>query len=81
MTERRDADRIHPLRRGGGPAGDPRRLVLGVVRPEQIVPRRTRWRPVADSEGTDHRAVAARYDKLAVRYEATVLVAAINEWL
>ena len=22
-----------------------------------------------------------RYDKLAVRYEATVLVAAINEWL
>ena len=28
-----------------------------------------------------HRAVAARYDKLVVRYEATVLVAAINEWL
>jgi transposase len=28
-----------------------------------------------------HRAVAARYEKLAVRYEATVLVAAINEWL
>ncbi|MFI0724659.1 IS5 family transposase [Streptomyces sp. NPDC021224] len=28
-----------------------------------------------------YRAVAARYDKLAVRYEATVLVAAINEWL
>ncbi|MFE9799964.1 IS5 family transposase [Streptomyces goshikiensis] len=28
-----------------------------------------------------HRAVAARYDKLAVRYEATVLIAAINEWL
>ncbi|MFE2587109.1 IS5 family transposase [Streptomyces sp. NPDC059378] len=28
-----------------------------------------------------HRAVANRYDKLAVRYEATVLVAAINEWL
>ncbi|MFJ9417337.1 DUF6531 domain-containing protein [Streptomyces sp. NPDC101227] len=27
-----------------------------------------------------HRAVATRYDKLAVRYEATVLVAAINEW-
>ncbi|WP_405626554.1 transposase [Streptomyces sp. NBC_01396] len=27
------------------------------------------------------RAVAMRYDKLAVRYEATVLVAAINEWL
>ncbi|MFJ9461513.1 hypothetical protein ACIRST_41395 [Kitasatospora sp. NPDC101447] len=28
-----------------------------------------------------NRAVATRYDKLAVRYEATMLVAAINEWL
>uniref|UniRef100_A0AAU3H6B5 Transposase n=1 Tax=Streptomyces sp. NBC_01401 TaxID=2903854 RepID=A0AAU3H6B5_9ACTN len=28
-----------------------------------------------------HRAVATRYDKLAVRYEATVMVAAVNEWL
>ncbi len=28
-----------------------------------------------------NRAVATRYDKLAVRYEATVVVAAINEWL
>jgi transposase len=28
-----------------------------------------------------HRAVATRYDRLAVRYEATVLVAAVNEWL
>jgi transposase len=28
-----------------------------------------------------HRAVATRYDKLAVRYEATVHVAAINDWL
>jgi hypothetical protein len=28
-----------------------------------------------------HRAVATRYDKLSVRYEATVLIAAINEWL
>ncbi|WP_261386873.1 transposase [Streptomyces sp. BK340] len=28
-----------------------------------------------------YRAVATRYDKLAVRYEATVLIAAINEWL
>lgn len=27
-----------------------------------------------------HRAVATRYDKLAVRYEATVLIAVINEW-
>ncbi|MFD5739584.1 transposase [Streptomyces massasporeus] len=28
-----------------------------------------------------HRAVATRYDKLAVRYESTLLVAAISEWL
>ncbi|MFJ9631630.1 IS5 family transposase [Streptomyces sp. NPDC101175] len=28
-----------------------------------------------------HRAVAMRFEKIAVRYEATVLVAAINEWL
>jgi transposase len=27
------------------------------------------------------RAVATRYDKLAVRYEATVLIATIREWL
>lgn len=28
-----------------------------------------------------HRAVATRYDKLAVRYEATVHIAVINDWL
>jgi transposase len=28
-----------------------------------------------------HRAVATRYDKLAVRYQATLHIAAINEWL
>ncbi|MFF1651728.1 hypothetical protein [Streptomyces sp. NPDC058240] len=28
-----------------------------------------------------HRAVATRYDKLAVHYEATVVIAAINECL
>ncbi|MFJ6433747.1 transposase [Streptomyces sp. NPDC091416] len=28
-----------------------------------------------------HRAVATRYDKIAVRYEATVQIAIINEWL
>jgi transposase len=27
-----------------------------------------------------HRAVATRYDKLAVRYQATVRIATINEW-
>jgi transposase len=28
-----------------------------------------------------HRAIATRYDKLAVRYEATLTIAAINQWL
>jgi transposase len=28
-----------------------------------------------------HRAMATRYDKLAVRYQATVTIAAINQWL
>jgi transposase len=28
-----------------------------------------------------YRAVATRYDKLSVRYAATVLIATINEWL
>ena len=28
-----------------------------------------------------HRAVATRYDKLACRYQATVTIAAINDWL
>ena len=28
-----------------------------------------------------HRALATRYDKLAVRYQATIHIAAINEWL
>lgn len=28
-----------------------------------------------------HRAVATRFDKLAVRYEATIHIAAINQWL
>ncbi|MFD3420974.1 hypothetical protein [Streptomyces decoyicus] len=33
------------------------------------------------AEGVElDRAVATRYEKLAVRNEATVLVAAINEW-
>ena len=28
-----------------------------------------------------HRAVSTRYDKLAVRYEATVQIAAVKDWL
>jgi len=29
----------------------------------------------------NHRAVATRFDKLAARYEATIQVAAISQWL
>ena len=29
----------------------------------------------------NHRAVATRFDKLAARYEATIHIAAINQWL
>ncbi len=28
-----------------------------------------------------HRAVATRFDKLAIRYQATIHVAVINQWL
>jgi hypothetical protein len=29
----------------------------------------------------NHRAVATRFDQLAVRYQATIQIAAINQWL
>ncbi|WP_043842339.1 hypothetical protein [Amycolatopsis taiwanensis] len=35
-----------------------------------------RWRRLKRN-----RAVATRYDKLPVRYESTIQIAAINEWL
>ncbi|OMI39570.1 transposase [Streptomyces sparsogenes DSM 40356] len=40
----------------------------------------TRWRAESIASSATARW-RLRYDKLAVRYEATVLVAAINEWL
>ncbi len=39
------------------------------------------WSAARSMRHIFHRAVATRYDKLSVRFEATVLVAAINEWL
>lgn len=36
---------------------------------------------VASPGSSGNRAVATRYHKLAVRYEPTVHIAAINEWL
>ncbi|MFE7351728.1 hypothetical protein ACFU8Q_00675 [Streptomyces sp. NPDC057543] len=47
--------------------------------PGRIACAPTRVRLLDRFEG--HRAVATRYDKLAVRYEAAVLIAAINAWL
>lgn len=33
------------------------------------------------SQVKHHRALAIRYDKLAVRYQATIHIASINHWL
>jgi hypothetical protein len=39
-------------------------------------------RPVGGTgTAAGHRAVATRYDKLACRYQVTVTIAAINDWL
>ncbi|MCX5415760.1 transposase [Streptomyces sp. NBC_00059] len=71
-------------RRAGRPPVWPRRQLIDGIRfrVRTGVP----WRDVPVEYGPWGRVydlfpVATRYDKLAVRYEATVLVAVLNEWL
>jgi transposase len=49
------------------------------ARLEPLLPRGIK--PGRPQVWTRRQLIATRYDKLAVRYEATVLVAAINKWL
>jgi hypothetical protein len=54
---------------------------VDVLRPSTARTTRPGTRSSAASTGSSGTGLATRFDKLAVRFKATVLIAAINEWL